>query len=38
VISDYTDVVDYSNVIDFESIEANGGSAPVDQMNFTPMR
>jgi hypothetical protein len=33
VISDY-DVVDYSNVIDFESIEANGGSAP-DQMNFT---
>jgi hypothetical protein len=25
VISDYTDVVDYSNVIDFESIEANMG-------------
>lgn len=34
-ILDFTDAIDYSNVIDFESGAADGGSTPVDQMNFT---
>ncbi len=34
-ILDYTDALSYSNIIDFESGVADGGSAPVDQMNFT---
>lgn len=34
-IVDYVDSVDYSNVIDFESGVADGGSAPVDQMDFS---
>lgn len=33
-ISNFTDSVDYSNVVDFEYGVADGGSAPVDQMNF----
>ena len=35
VISNYVDVVNYSNVVDFEERVTGGGSAPVDQMNFT---
>jgi hypothetical protein len=34
-ISDFIDSVDYSNVVDFESGVADGGTTPVNQMNFT---
>lgn len=33
-IEDYVDSEDYSNAIDFESGVPNGGSAPVNQMDF----
>ncbi len=33
-IVDFTDVVNYSNVIDFESGAADGGTTPVSQMNY----
>lgn len=33
-IGNVIDTVDYSNVVDFESGVDNGGTAPVDQMNF----
>jgi len=35
VINDAIDVVDYSNVVDFEIGVENSGSAPVNQMNYT---
>lgn len=35
VINDVVDVVDYSNVVDFEIGVENSGSAPVNQMNYT---
>lgn len=35
IISDYVDVVDYLNVVDFEDFTIDGGSSPVNQMNFT---
>lgn len=34
-IESFTDIVDYSNIVDFEKGVLDGGSAPVDQMNFT---
>lgn len=33
-IGNYVDSVDYSNAIDFEEGVVDGGTAPVDQMNF----
>lgn len=34
VISNLVDTASYSNVVDFESGNSSGGSAPVDQMNY----
>ena len=35
VINNYVDSVEYSNVVDFEVGTSGGGSAPVNQMDFT---
>lgn len=33
-LSNYTDIVDYSNEVDFEEGVEDGGTSPVDQMDF----
>jgi len=33
--NNYVDVTDYSNVVDFEDGNADGGTSPVNQMNYT---